>query len=72
MGAVYNPDTRHFISRDYYTYISAVSKDPDYIVIKTIMNPNINVLWIGCIAMIVGFSVALYRRARRLWVVTSR
>lgn len=72
MGAVYNPDTRHFLTRDYYSYISAVSREPDYIVIKTIMNPNINILWIGCLAMIIGLAVSLYRRARRLWLVTGR
>ena len=67
MGAVYNPDTRHFLSRDYYTYIANVSKDPDYIVIKAIMNPYINILWLGAVVMIAGFTVAFTRRARRRW-----
>jgi len=43
MGAVYNPDTRHFPGSDFYTYIATVSQEPDYIVIKAIMNPYINV-----------------------------
>jgi cytochrome c-type biogenesis protein CcmF len=67
MGSVYNPDTRHFLLRDYYTYISAVSQEPDYIVIKTIMNPYIGVLWAGALVMIAGFGYAFARRARRNW-----
>ncbi len=64
MGAVYNPDTRHFIDRDFYTYIATVSKTPDYIVIKAIMNPYINILWIGAIIMLSGFTWAFIRRSR--------
>ena len=67
MGAVYNPDTRHLISRDYYTYIATVSKEPDYIVIKAIMNPYINILWLGSIVLTVGFAIAFFRRARHRW-----
>jgi cytochrome c-type biogenesis protein CcmF len=67
MGAVYNPDTRHFITRDYYAYVSSVSKEPDYIVIKAIMNPYINVLWLGSYVMIAGFAIAFFIRARRRW-----
>ncbi|MEI7982792.1 MAG: cytochrome c biogenesis protein CcsA, partial [Bacteroidota bacterium] len=68
MGAVYNPDTKHFLNRDYYTYISSVGNDTDYIVIKTIMNPYINILWAGCILMTGGFGWAFFRRTRRRWV----
>ena len=67
MGAVYNPDTRHFLGRDYYTYIANVSKEPDYIVIKAIMNPYINVLWLGSVIMIIGFAIAFVKRVRRRW-----
>ncbi|MEI7896943.1 MAG: cytochrome c biogenesis protein CcsA [bacterium] len=67
MGAVYNPDTRHFLGRDYYAYIANVSKEPDYIVIKAIMNPYINILWLGAIVMITGFCIAFVKRARRRW-----
>lgn len=65
MGDVYNPDTRHFLWTDYYTYISSAGSDPDYIVIKAIINPYINVLWAGAILMIAGFSYALIRRLRK-------
>ena len=65
MGVVYNPDTRHFIGRDYYTFISSVGTAPDYIVIKTIMNPYINVLWAGAIIMMAGIAWALVRRIRK-------
>ncbi len=68
MGAVYNPDTRHLLSRDYYTYISTVGEERDYIVIKAIMNPYIYVLWIGCIVMTAGLGWAFWRRARRRWI----
>jgi cytochrome c-type biogenesis protein CcmF len=65
MGAVYNPDTRHLLARDYYTYISHVSEEPDYIVINAIMNPYINVLWLGALVMTGGFFFAFWRRMKR-------
>ena len=65
MGAVYNPDTRHFFMRDYYTYISHANVEPDFIVIKAIMNPYINILWAGAIIMTAGFSYAFWRRIRK-------
>jgi len=67
MGDVYNPDTRHFIWTDYYTYISSTGTnlDSDYIVIKAIRNPYINVLWAGAILMIAGLSYAFFRRMRK-------
>ena len=71
MGAVYNPDTRHFLNRDYYAYIANVSKEPDYIVVKAIMNPYINILWLGSVVMIVGFGIAFVRRARNRWRTNS-
>ncbi len=65
MGDVYNPDTRHFLWVDYYTYISYVGVQPDYIVIKTIMNPYINILWFGAIMMITGFGLAFRKRMQK-------
>jgi len=65
MGDVYNPDTRHFLWTDYYTYISSAGNNPDYIVVKAIENPYINVLWAGAIVMIAGFSYAFFLRLRR-------
>jgi cytochrome c-type biogenesis protein CcmF len=64
MGDVYNPDTRHFLSRDFYMYISFVGQDPDYIVVKVIMNPYINILWAGAVIMTLGFAWSYYRRIR--------
>jgi len=64
MGAVYNPAIRHFPDRDYYAYITHVGNEPDYIVIKVIMNPYINVLWIGAILMIFGIGFSAWRRIR--------
>jgi cytochrome c-type biogenesis protein CcmF len=65
MGNVYNPDTKHFLWMDYYTYISLVGAEPDYIVIKAIINPWINILWLGAILIIGGSSFAFYRRVRQ-------
>lgn len=64
MGAVYNPATRHYPFMDYYTYISQVGEGPDYIVIKAIMNPFINVLWAGALLMVFGLGYSTVRRIR--------
>jgi cytochrome c biogenesis factor len=64
MGAVYNPSTRHFPLMDYYTYISQVGEGPDYIVIKAIMNPYINILWLGAILMVFGLAYSTLKRIR--------
>ena len=34
----------------------------DYVVMKAIVKPYINVLWIGSIIMLIGFTVAIFRR----------
>lgn len=34
----------------------------DYVVMKAIVKPYINVLWVGTIIMMIGFSVAIFRR----------
>lgn len=34
----------------------------DYVVLKAIMKPQINILWAGTIIMLIGFCVAIYRR----------
>jgi cytochrome c-type biogenesis protein CcmF len=64
MGDVYNPDTRHFLTRDVYAYISFVSNDPDYLVLKAIINPYIIILWFGAILMVAGFLYSYVRRIR--------
>lgn len=65
MGMVYNPDTKHFITRDFYTYISSTGKDPDFVVIRTVMNPWINILWTGAVMMMAGLGWSVVRRIRR-------
>ncbi|NQV02987.1 MAG: cytochrome c biogenesis protein CcsA [Bacteroidia bacterium] len=64
MGDVYNPVTRNFLLKDYYLYIASVGKTSDFIVIKTILNPYINVLWLGSLIMLLGFVWALWKRIR--------
>jgi cytochrome c-type biogenesis protein CcmF len=34
----------------------------DYVVLKAIVKPQINILWAGTIIMLIGFSVAIFRR----------
>ncbi len=34
----------------------------DYVVLKAIVKPQINILWIGTIIMLIGFSLAIFRR----------
>ncbi|UJP65472.1 cytochrome c biogenesis protein CcsA [Mongoliitalea daihaiensis] len=34
----------------------------DYVVLKAIIKPQINILWVGTIIMLIGFCVAIYRR----------
>ncbi|MBK8330542.1 MAG: hypothetical protein IPL09_14035 [Bacteroidetes bacterium] len=34
----------------------------DYVIMKAILFPYINVLWIGTIIMIIGFGISLYKR----------
>ncbi|GMQ27970.1 cytochrome c biogenesis protein CcsA [Algoriphagus confluentis] len=34
----------------------------DYVVMKAIVKPYINVLWVGTIVMLIGFTVAIFRR----------
>src|SRR5690606_40933449 len=34
----------------------------DYIVMKALVKPHINVLWAGTVIMLIGFCVAIYRR----------
>ena len=65
MGNVYNPDTKHFLWEDFYTYISFVGVNPDYIVIKAIKNPWINILWMGAVLITTGSAFAFFRRVRQ-------
>ncbi|ERM80759.1 cytochrome C biogenesis protein [Rhodonellum psychrophilum GCM71 = DSM 17998] len=34
----------------------------DYVVLKAIVKPQINILWVGTIIMLIGFSIAIFRR----------
>ncbi len=37
---------------------------PQFITLKAMVFPFINVLWLGCIVMVTGFGIALFRRAK--------
>jgi len=36
---------------------------PDYVTLKAIVFPYINLLWIGCFVMVIGFVISLWRRS---------
>ncbi|MFD2034286.1 cytochrome c biogenesis protein CcsA [Belliella marina] len=38
------------------------SNQKDYVILKAIVKPQINILWAGTIIMLIGFCVAIYRR----------
>ncbi|MCH7397271.1 cytochrome c biogenesis protein CcsA [Belliella sp. DSM 107340] len=38
------------------------STQKDYVILKAIVKPQINILWAGTIIMLIGFCVAIYRR----------
>jgi cytochrome c-type biogenesis protein CcmF len=42
-----------------------VSNTNDFIIMKAIIFPFINILWIGCLVMIVGISISILQRVRR-------
>lgn len=42
--------------------IKILTKDKDYIVMKAIIFPYINILWLGTVIMIIGFVIAIRRR----------
>jgi cytochrome c-type biogenesis protein CcmF len=44
--------------------IGVESTQRDYIILKAIEKPHINILWIGTIVLMIGFGIATYRRAR--------
>jgi cytochrome c biogenesis factor len=71
MGDVYNPATKHLLTKDYYTYIAFASNQPDYIVIRAIVNPYINILWAGAIIMTAGFIIAFRRRVNKRKIVLT-
>lgn len=42
------------------------SNKPDFIVMEAIVFPCINILWTGCIVMIIGTALAIYQRIKRI------
>ncbi|MCK7554570.1 hypothetical protein MKQ70_05940 [Chitinophaga sedimenti] len=45
--------------------IKEVDKSEDYIVLRALVFPFINVLWIGIVVMIIGFLMSMYYRIRQ-------
>jgi cytochrome c-type biogenesis protein CcmF len=48
-----------------------VNNSKDFIVMKAVMFPYINVLWIGCLTMAFGTFIAMIERIRKLKIVNS-
>lgn len=46
--------------------IGVESTQRDYIILKAMEKPHINVLWIGTIVVLIGFGIATYRRAKEV------
>jgi cytochrome c-type biogenesis protein CcmF len=46
--------------------LSVETSQKDYVVMKAIEKPFINILWIGTILMALGFGLAMYRRFSEL------
>lgn len=42
--------------------VEIYQEQPDFIIIKTIIFPYINLLWVSCVVMLTGFGMASYRR----------
>ena len=40
------------------------NKKEDFIIMKAVIFPYINVLWIGCVIMIIGISIAIFHRVK--------
>ncbi len=38
------------------------STQKDYVIMKAIVKPHINILWIGTLVLMFGFGLAIYRR----------
>jgi cytochrome c-type biogenesis protein CcmF len=43
----------------------------DFIILKAIMFPYINVLWLGCFIMVAGFILSMVRRMKENKIVAS-
>ena len=48
------------------TYFKKKSQLRDYIIMKAIMFPYINLLWGGTIVMVIGFLLAIVRRIKEM------
>lgn len=46
--------------------VSAWEDRPDFIVVKVVINPYINLIWLGVLVMFVGMGMAWYRRHRQI------
>ncbi|MGC8865379.1 MAG: cytochrome c biogenesis protein CcsA [Bacteroidales bacterium] len=46
--------------------VSAWKDRPDFIVVKVVINPYINLIWLGVLVMVVGMIMAWYRRLRQI------
>jgi cytochrome c-type biogenesis protein CcmF len=69
MGAVYTPDTKHFINKDIFTYVMYALKgetkdNPELVIIKSTIFPYIKVMWMGGIIMLSGFLLSIIKRRK--------
>lgn len=53
------PDTEEFVIG-----VAEQEDDGNFIIMKAIVFPYINLLWLGCLVMVVGFTLSIIRRAK--------
>jgi len=53
------------------TMSERVSNEKDFIVMEAYVFPFINVLWLGCLIMAIGTTIAIIERVRKLKIQSS-
>jgi cytochrome c-type biogenesis protein CcmF len=48
------------------------TRQKDWVVIKVLEKPMINILWIGTLVVMLGFGIAIYRRYREFMLMKSK
>lgn len=60
-----HPETNEFT-------IGINTRQKDWVVIKTLEKPMINVLWIGTLVLMTGLTIAMVRRFREFWLMKQK
>ena len=52
--------------------LNVSSRQKDWVVIKALEKPYVNILWIGTLVLMVGFSIAMFRRVREFRLMKAK